>query len=62
MKMRMYVELARTSIPAYRFQGIDGPVEFSGTTPDLDDFTIRIVDGMVSKKLATLWVHVLFRS
>lgn len=56
------MELARTSIPAYRFQGIDGPVEFSGTTPDLDDFTIRIVDGMVSKKLATLWVHVLFRS
>lgn len=25
--------------------GIDGPVEFSGNTPDLDDFSIRIVDG-----------------
>lgn len=34
------------SIAAHNFQGIDGPIEFSGTTPDLDDFTIRIVDGM----------------
>ena len=26
-------------------KGIDGPLQFSGSTPDLDDFTIRIVDG-----------------
>ncbi|OJA11997.1 hypothetical protein AZE42_04747 [Rhizopogon vesiculosus] len=25
--------------------GIDGPVEFSGSAPDLNDFTIRVVDG-----------------
>ncbi|KAH8833864.1 glycoside hydrolase [Flagelloscypha sp. PMI_526] len=25
--------------------GIEGPVKFSGSTPELDDFTIRIVDG-----------------
>ncbi|THH15032.1 hypothetical protein EW146_g5398 [Bondarzewia mesenterica] len=24
--------------------GLDGPIEFSGSTPELDDFTIRIVD------------------
>ena len=26
-------------------KGIDGPVTFTGSTPDLDDFKIRIVDG-----------------
>ncbi|EIM90479.1 glycoside hydrolase [Stereum hirsutum FP-91666 SS1] len=25
--------------------GIDGPIEFSGSTPDLDEFKLRIVDG-----------------
>lgn len=28
-----------------RIQGIEGPVVFTGSTPELDDFTIRIVDG-----------------
>lgn len=28
-------------------QGIEGPVQFSGSTPDLDDFTLRIVDGLL---------------
>lgn len=27
------------------FQGIDGPVKFSGSTLQLDDFTIKVVDG-----------------
>jgi mannosyl-oligosaccharide glucosidase len=27
-------------------QGIDGPVVYTGSTPDLDDFTLRIVDGL----------------
>lgn len=26
-------------------QGIDGPIVLTGFTPDLDDFTIRVVDG-----------------
>ncbi len=26
-------------------QGIEGPIVLTGSTPDLDDFTIRIVDG-----------------
>ena len=39
---------AHPTFPAHILQGIDGPIEFSGTTPDLDDFTIRIVDGMLS--------------
>ena len=26
-------------------QGIKGPITLSGSTPELDDFTIRIVDG-----------------
>lgn len=34
------------NVIAHLPQGIDGPVEFSGNTPDLDDFSIRIVDGM----------------
>ena len=29
-------------------QGIEGPIEFSGSTPELDEFTIRIEDGMDS--------------
>ena len=29
--------------PAY--QGLDGPVVFSGSTPELDDFIIRVVEG-----------------
>jgi hypothetical protein len=29
-------------------QGLEGDVKFSGSTPELDDFTIRIVDGMLS--------------
>ncbi|KIJ69518.1 glycoside hydrolase family 63 protein [Hydnomerulius pinastri MD-312] len=33
--------------------GIDGPIEFSGATPDLDDFTIRIVDGPDNHALTT---------
>lgn len=41
------------SIPPHSLQGIDGPIEFSGATPDLDDFTIRIVDGMLSCKINT---------
>ena len=28
-------------------KGLEGPVKFSGSTPDLGDFTIRIVDGMI---------------
>jgi mannosyl-oligosaccharide glucosidase len=27
-------------------QGIDGPVVYTGSTPDLDDFTLRIIDGL----------------
>lgn len=50
------------SIHAHNFQGIDGPIEFFGTTPDLDDFTIRIVDGMLPCKTTEfLGVYVLFR-
>lgn len=26
-------------------QGIEGPIVFSGSSVELDDFTIRIVDG-----------------
>jgi mannosyl-oligosaccharide glucosidase len=26
-------------------QGIEGPIVLTGSTPELDDFTIRIVDG-----------------
>jgi len=26
-------------------QGIEGPTVLTGSTPELDDFTIRIVDG-----------------
>ncbi|KIK79717.1 glycoside hydrolase family 63 protein [Paxillus rubicundulus Ve08.2h10] len=33
--------------------GIDGPIEFSGATPDLDEFTIRIVDGFDNRALTT---------
>ncbi|KAI6109909.1 glycoside hydrolase family 63 protein [Pisolithus sp. B1] len=29
--------------------GIDGPVEFTGNTPDLDEFTLRIIDGPYNK-------------
>jgi len=50
------------SIPAHSSQGIDGPIEFSGTTPDLDDFIIRIVDGMPSwQTTCFLGIYVLFR-
>lgn len=27
------------------WQGVEGPIKFSGSTPELDDFTLRIVDG-----------------
>ncbi|KAH7930897.1 glycoside hydrolase family 63 protein [Leucogyrophana mollusca] len=33
--------------------GIDGPVEFSGSTPDLDEFNIRIVDGPDNNAITT---------
>ncbi|KAG0705211.1 glycoside hydrolase [Suillus ampliporus] len=33
--------------------GIDGPVDFSGTTPDLGDFTIRIVDAPDNEAVTT---------
>ncbi|KAF8448061.1 glycoside hydrolase family 63 protein [Boletus edulis BED1] len=33
--------------------GIDGPIEFSGATPDLGDFTIRIVDGDQNRGLTS---------
>lgn len=46
--MRMYVQLTYLNFLAHDFQGIDGPIEFSGSTPGLDDFTIRLVDGMLS--------------
>jgi len=26
-------------------QGIEGPIVLTGSTPELDDFTMRIVDG-----------------
>jgi mannosyl-oligosaccharide glucosidase len=26
-------------------QGIEGPIVLTGSTPELDDFTIRVVDG-----------------
>ena len=29
-------------------QGIEGPIVLTGSTPELDDFTIRIVDGASS--------------
>lgn len=34
-------------------QGIEGPIKLSGSTPELDDFTIRIVDGKRSRLLGT---------
>jgi len=34
---------ASTNRPNHK--GIDGPVTYTGSTPDLDDFKIRIVDG-----------------
>ena len=30
-------------------QGLEGPIRFSGSTPDLGDFTIRVVDGICLK-------------
>lgn len=30
------------------FQGLEGVVKFSGTSPDLGDFTIRVQDGMLA--------------
>ncbi|KAG6376058.1 glycoside hydrolase [Boletus reticuloceps] len=33
--------------------GIDGPIEFSGATPDLGDFTIRVVDGDQNRGLTS---------
>ena len=26
-------------------QGLEGPIKLSGSTPDLDEFTLKIVDG-----------------
>ena len=31
-----------------KHQGIDGPIVLTGFTPELDDFTIRVVDGRLS--------------
>lgn len=31
--------------------GIDGPIEFTGNTPDLDEFALRIVDGPDNKAI-----------
>ncbi|TDL27204.1 glycoside hydrolase family 63 protein [Rickenella mellea] len=33
--------------------GLEGPVKFSGTTPDLGDFTLRIVDGPDNEAVTT---------
>ncbi|KAF9228032.1 glycoside hydrolase family 63 protein [Gyrodon lividus] len=33
--------------------GIEGPIEFSGATPDLDEFTIRIVDDPDNRAVTT---------
>lgn len=33
--------------------GLEGQVKFSGSTPELDDFTIRVVDGLFSLHLAS---------
>ena len=30
-------------------QGLNGDVVFSGSTPDLDEFTVRIVDGRTQR-------------
>jgi hypothetical protein len=38
------VSLHRKPMHAFK-QGLEGPVIFSGSTPELDDFTIRIEDG-----------------
>ena len=29
----------------YSSQGLEGTIQFSGNTPDLGEFTIRVVDG-----------------
>jgi hypothetical protein len=34
-----------TTITECVHQGIGGPIVLTGSTPELDDFTIRIVDG-----------------
>lgn len=52
---------AQLSMHAHNFQGIDGPIEFSGTTPDLNDFTIRIIDGMLLKTNTFRRIYVLLR-
>jgi mannosyl-oligosaccharide glucosidase len=31
--------------PHHSSQGFEGPIKFSGTSPDLGDFRMRIVDG-----------------
>jgi len=49
--MKMCVYLSSFGIVSFRgslltfLQGLEGPVTFTGSTPDLDDFTIRVVDG-----------------
>lgn len=37
-----------TTQNSFALQGIDGPILYSGSTPELDEFTIRIVDGKCS--------------
>lgn len=31
-------------------KGIEGEIKLSGSTPELDDFTLRIVDGMITMR------------
>lgn len=47
MKTRMSVIQTTVSLhcPDVLSQGLEGPVVFTGNSVDLDEFTIRIVDG-----------------
>jgi hypothetical protein len=38
-------------------QGIDGPIVLTGFTPELDDFTIRVVDGRLPPSASAICLN-----
>jgi hypothetical protein len=43
-------------------QGIDGPIVLTGFTPELDDFTLRVVDGRFPSLASVLCLNSVSRA
>jgi hypothetical protein len=51
--------LSLTALISLQEQGIDGELHLSGSSPDLNEFTITIVDGELSMRISSSTAYVL---